>query len=173
MTTLKVRTYPDPILGKNCTPVDNVNDEVLSLINKMIETMLTIPGIGLAAPQIGVSVRIIVVDMSLKEINMPPLSLINPEISESENKMSIKEEGCLSIPEIFGEISRSERIEVKGLDIEGKEIVISAEGFLARIFQHEIDHLNGFLFWDRMSKIKRDILKRRFKKMMMKKRVVL
>ncbi|MFV1950404.1 MAG: peptide deformylase, partial [Nitrospinota bacterium] len=156
---------PDSILRRNCTPVDNIDDEVLSLIDKMIETLLAVPGVGLAAPQIGVSRRIIVVDMSLKDMNMPPLALINPEISESENKM-ITEEGCLSIPEIFGEIPRSERTEVKGLNREGKEIVIEVEGFLARVFQHEIDHLNGFLFWDRMSKIKRDFLKRKFKKIM-------
>ncbi len=165
MALLEVKAYPDPILRRNCIPVDNIDDEVLSLIDKMIETMLAAPGVGLAAPQIGVSRRIIVVNMSVKDVNMPPLALINPEISESENKM-ITEEGCLSIPEIFGDISRSERTEVKGLNREGKEIVIEVEGFLARVFQHEIDHLNGFLFWDRMSKIKRDFLKRKFKKIM-------
>ena len=171
MEHLEIREYPDPILRRNCTPVDNIDDEILSLIDKMIETMLAAPGVGLAAPQIGVSRRIIVVDMSLKDINMPPLALINPEISESENKM-ITEEGCLSIPEIFGEIQRSEKTEVKGLNRDGKEIVIEAEGFLARVFQHEIDHINGFLFWDRMSKIKRDFFQRKFKKMI-KNKVVL
>ena len=153
----------DPILRKKCQQVDNIDDNLVTLTENMIETMYKATGLGLAANQVGVSSGLFVIDVSTEKEKRDPVVIINPVITASEEEI-IGEEGCLSIPEILAEVKRAQHVEVKGYGLTGNEIRYEAEGFLARAFQHEIDHLNGVLFWDNLSKVKRDILKRKFKK---------
>lgn len=145
-----------------------VDDEIHRLIDDMIETMYAAPGIGLAAPQVGVSKRVIVIDVSIREEERTPvIALINPEIKALEGKIE-SEEGCLSLPGYIASITRAEKVFVRGLDREGKPVEIEAEGLLCRALQHEIDHLNGTLLIDRISSIKREFFKKRFQKAMIK-----
>ena len=129
----------------------------------MVETMYESGGLGLAANQVGLSSDLFVINISIQKEERNPIVIINPTITASEDK-EIGEEGCLSIPDIFTEVERAQRVEVKGYDLKGDEVRYEAEGFLARAFQHEMDHLNGILFWDNLGKVKRDILKRKFRK---------
>ena len=129
----------------------------------MIETMYESGGLGLAANQVGLSSDLFVINISIQKEERNPIVIINPTITASEDK-EMGEEGCLSIPDIFTEVERAQRVEVKGYDLKGDEVRYEAEGFLARAFQHEMDHLNGILFWDNLGKVKRDILKRKFRK---------
>ena len=129
----------------------------------MIETMYESGGLGLAANQVGLSSGLFVINISIQKEDRNPIVIINPSITASEDK-EMGEEGCLSIPDIFTEVERAQRVEVKGYDLKGDEVRYEAEGFLARAFQHEMDHLNGILFWDNLGKVKRDILKRKFRK---------
>ncbi len=163
MAVLQIRKYPEPILKKKALPVQHVDDALNTLIDDMIETMYAAPGIGLAAPQIGVSQKVIVVDASTREEKHPLMVLINPQIIEADG-FSEFEEGCLSVPEYTAVITRAERIIVKGLDRTGSPVEIEAYGLLARALQHEIDHLDGVLFVDRMSTIKREFFKKRYRK---------
>ncbi len=160
MAVLQIRKFPDPVLRRKALPVEEINGNLQHLIEDMIETMHDAPGIGLAAPQVGVSKRLIVVDVSHKE-DHPLIVLLNPEIIDAEGKID-SEEGCLSIPGYVTTIRRSERVFVRGLDREGRPVEIEAAGLLARALQHEIDHLNGILFIDRMSPIKREFFKKRY-----------
>jgi peptide deformylase len=153
----------DPILKKKCRQVDNIDDNLVTLTENMIETMYKASGLGLAANQVGVSSGLFVIDVGIEREKRDPVVIINPVITASEDEI-LGEEGCLSIPEMFAEIKRAQRVEVKGHDLKGNEVRYEAEGFLARAFQHEMDHLNGVLLWDNLSKVKRDILKRKFKK---------
>ena len=153
----------DPILKKKCRQVDNIDDNLVTLTENMIETMYKASGLGLAANQVGVSSGLFVIDVGIEREKRDPVVIINPVITASEDEI-LGEEGCLSIPEMFAEVKRAQRVEVKGHDLNGNEVRYEAEGFLARAFQHEMDHLNGVLFWDNLSKVKRDILKRKFKK---------
>ena len=153
----------DPILKKKCRQVDNIDDNLVTLTENMIETMYKASGLGLAANQVGVSSGLFVIDVGIEREKRNPVVIINPVITASEDEI-LGEEGCLSIPEMFAEIKRAQRVEVKGHDLKGNEVRYEAEGFLARAFQHEMDHLNGVLLWDNLSKVKRDILKRKFKK---------
>lgn len=139
----------------------------MRLSNDMIETMLDAPGSGLAANQIGIPSRLIVVDMgiNIEKHDPEPLVIVNPVITAQEDE-EIGEEGCLSIPDIVAEVKRAKKVELKGVDLNGNDLRIEADGFLARAFQHELDHLNGKLFWDMLGKIKRDLLKRKFKKIL-------
>ncbi|MFA5354561.1 MAG: peptide deformylase [Thermodesulfovibrionales bacterium] len=163
MAILDIKKYPEDVLKKKALPVDAIDDSIQQLIDDMIETMYAAPGIGLAAPQVGVSQKVIVIDISSPEEKQPVIALINPEILQAE-KLSDSEEGCLSIPEYSVTIKRAERVVVKGLDREGKEVVIEAEGLLARALQHEIDHLDGLLIVDRMSSIKREFFRKKYLK---------
>ena len=129
----------------------------------MIETMYESGGLGLAANQVGLSSGLFVINISIQKEERNPIVIINPTMTASEDK-EMGEEGCLSIPDIFTEVKRAQRVEVKGCDLKGDEVRYEAEGFLARAFQHEMDHLNGILFWDNLGKVKRDILKRKFRK---------
>ncbi|MGI6317151.1 MAG: peptide deformylase [Firmicutes bacterium] len=142
-----IRTEGDPVLRKKTAPVSKFTPQLIVLIEDMIETMLDAEGVGLAAPQVGISKSIIVVRDKDKSFEV-----INPEILSGEGEV-IDIEGCLSFPGIYGEVPRFSRVEVKGLDRNKKEIKISAEGFLSRVFQHEIDHLRGVLFIDRALKL--------------------
>lgn len=157
---------PDPLLREPSKPVERIDDELRKFANDMLETMYDAPGIGLAAIQIGVPRRILVLDVAEKEQPQDPQVFINPEIvASSQNEFSVHEEGCLSIPEYFAEVERPARITVKSIGLDGKEKLTEADGLLATCLQHEIDHLNGILFIDYLSKLKRDIVIRKFKKL--------
>jgi len=163
MPVLKIVNCMDSVLRKKCLKVENIDAALVALADNMIETMYSASGLGLAANQVGTPSDLFVIDVSMDKEKRDPVIIINPVITTSEDKI-IAEEGCLSIPEVFAEVKRSQRVEVKGYDLKGNELRYEAEGFLARAFQHEIDHLNGVLFWDNLSKVKRDILQRKFKK---------
>ena len=163
MPLLPIVNCLDPILRKKCRPVESINDKLIKLSEDMIETMHESGGLGLAANQVGLSSGLFVINMSIQKEERNPIVIINPTITASEDK-EVGEEGCLSIPDIFTEVERAQQVEVKGYDLKGDEVRYEAEGFLARAFQHEMDHLNGTLFWDNLGKVKRDILKRKFRK---------
>ena len=153
----------DSVLRKKCLKVENIDETLVTLADDMIETMYAASGLGLAANQVGVTSDLFVIDVGIEKEKRDPVIIINPIITASEEEI-IAEEGCLSIPEVFAQVKRSQHVEVKGYDLKGNELRYEAEGFLARAFQHEMDHLNGVLFWDNLSKVKRDILQRKFKK---------
>ena len=165
MSILEIKNCFDPVLRKKCLRVENVDEELENLTQDMIETMFDASGIGLAGNQIGLSQRLIVVDLGFGTDKPDPITILNPVITASEEKVS-GEEGCLSIPEIMAEVTRATKVEVKGVDLAGKDVRYEVEGFLARAFQHELDHLDGKLFWDCLGKVKRDVLQRKFKKML-------
>ena len=158
MTIKTILTVPDPILRKKSLQVDKVDKEIKKLMDDMLETMYKAPGIGLAAVQIGVLKRVVVMDVSRETDKKEPMYFVNPEIVWKSNEKATYEEGCLSIPNQFANIERSEKCTVKYLDYSGAEKEIKAEGLLATCIQHEIDHLNGVLFIDYLSKLKKDII---------------
>lgn len=162
MAVLRIREYPDPILKRPAEPVDRIDDTVRRLLDDMLETMYRAPGIGLAAPQVGVSKRIVVVDVS--EQKSAPLRLVNPRITWRSEILVAAEEGCLSLPDQYAEVKRPEAVELVYLDECGVERSLEAEGLLARCLQHEIDHLDGILFIDRLSPLKRSMILRRLTK---------
>ncbi|HEB76045.1 MAG TPA: peptide deformylase [Nitrospirae bacterium] len=161
MSVLEIKKYPDPVLKRKALSVEEVDGALQRLIDDMIETMYAAPGIGLAAPQVGESKRVIVVHVKLKEEEHPLIVLLNPEIIERDGKV-VSEEGCLSVPGYVSNIERAAAVRVRGLDREGRSVEIEAEGLLARALQHEIDHLDGLLFVDRMSPIKREFFRKRY-----------
>ncbi len=164
MAMLEIKKYPDKILKQKTSEVTDVDARTQNIIDDMIETMHGAYGIGLAANQVGIAQRLCVIDLSLRESNKIPLIvLVNPVIAEKEGMVDA-EEGCLSIPGYMTSIKRPEKVLVKALNREGKPIEIEGDGLLARALQHEIDHLEGFLFIDRMSPIRREFFKRRYKK---------
>ena len=163
MAVRNIKNCFDPVLRKQCEIVENIDGELVTLSEDMIETTLAAPGIGLAANQIGIPSRIFVVNMGFETENDNLVTLINPEITAIEGS-ELGEEGCLSIPDVVAKVNRATQVELKAVDLNGKDVRYEAKGFLARAIQHEMDHLNGILFWDSLGKIKRDILKRKFKK---------
>ncbi len=163
MPLLTIVNCMDSVLRKKCLKVENIDETLVTLADDMIETMYAASGLGLAANQVGVASDLFVIDVGIEKEKRDPVIIINPVITASEEEV-IAEEGCLSIPEVFAQVKRSQHVEVKGYDLKGNELRYEAEGFLARAFQHEMDHLNGVLFWDNLSKVKRDILQRKFKK---------
>ena len=163
MPLLKIVNCMDSVLRKKCLEVENIDESLMTLADNMIETMYSVSGLGLAANQVGISSNFFVIDVGVEKEKREPVTIINPVITASEDEI-LGEEGCLSIPEVFAEVKRSQHVEVKGYDLKGNELRYEAEGYLARAFQHELDHLNGVLFWDNLSKVKRDILQRKFKK---------
>jgi len=146
MSILKIKEYPDPILNKKCEEVAEINFEIDKLIGDMIETMQKNNGVGLAAPQVGVLKRIIVLDSE-----KGPIAFVNPKILKKSKEIENMEEGCLSFPGVFFNIKRPKEIEAEVLTEEGKKIKIKISGLLARVFQHETDHLDGILFIDRLN----------------------
>ncbi len=157
MAIKKILIEPDPILRKKCQPIEKVSQEERKLMDDMLETMYKAPGIGLAAIQIGILKRLIVIDIS-KDEKKNPLFLVNPKITYRSKKTSVYEEGCLSLPGHFAEIERPEECHVDYIDYDGKEKKIEANGLLATCIQHEVDHLNGILFIDYLSKLKKDMI---------------
>lgn len=158
MPLLDIVTYPDPILRRKALPVTQWDDPLQTLIDNMILTMYAAPGIGLAAPQVGVSSRLFVTDISSGRRPQDLIVLINPEILSMEGEIE-ELEGCLSVPGFQEKISRAARVTIQGVTRRGEEIVLTGEDLLARAFQHEMDHLEGKLFFDHLGKIKRDLLK--------------
>ncbi len=154
----KIIIEPDPILRKKCEPLEKVDIETKKLMNEMLETMYDAPGIGLAAIQVGILKRLVVIDISKDAEKKDPLFLINPEIKNISKKTSVYEEGCLSLPGQFAEIERPSECWVKYVDYNGKEKELKAEGLLSTCIQHEVDHLNGVLFIDYLSKLKKDMI---------------
>ena len=163
MSFLEIVTYPHPILRKVAKPIDNITDEVLRLAENMIERMYLARGAGLAANQVGVSVRLIVLDLQSKKEH-EHLVILNPVISERDSEAIIEEEGCLSVPKYFDFVKRSKKVLVKGMELSGEAVEIECEGHLARAFQHEIDHLNGLVFIDHLSPIKKTLFKKKYLK---------
>jgi peptide deformylase len=156
--------YGDTPLHAPAAPVGTITSEIQSVIDDMIQTMYAAPGVGLAAPQIGVPLRICVIDVSVGRDPKQLITMINPEFVEREG-MQLEEEGCLSVPGFNATVARPARVIVKGLDRQGAEQVIEATGLLARAFQHEVDHLDGTLFVDRLRGIKRDLIVRKIRKL--------
>lgn len=160
---LKIEKYPAPVLSEPGEPVTEFNDELRELIANMFETVYSAQGIGLAAPQVGISKRLTVIDLSLGKDPAQKLVLINPEIIEREGKL-YEEEGCLSFPEIREKIVRAAKVRIRAQDEYGKWFEMDGEELLSRCFQHEIDHLDGILFIVRMSALKRDLTLRKIRK---------
>ncbi len=153
----------DPVLNRKSDPVERVDEEIVRLARDMVETVHAAPGIGLAAPQVGVCKRVIVVDLSVGEDKDALHVLVNPEIVATEGEV-VCEEGCLSVPDIREKVARPYRVSVRGLDLEGRTVEIEAEDLLARVLCHEIDHLDGILFVEKLSALKRTLIKKKLKK---------
>jgi peptide deformylase len=162
---LKIHTYPDPVLRDRAEEITNIDETTLTLADQMIEIMYSAPGIGLAANQVGNLNRIIVFDTVPDEKGRSPSVIINPEIVSAEGQV-IHEEACLSVIDFSADVSRSLRVRVKGVDLKGNPVDLEAEGLLAICLQHEIDHLNGTLFIDHISGLKRSMYKKKLKKML-------
>ncbi len=168
MALLEIKRYPEKILKEKTPVLKNIDAVTQRLVDDMIETMHAAHGIGLAANQVGVLQRLCIIDLSSRENKIPLIALINPVVVEKEG-VAEAEEGCLSIPGYLTTLKRAEKVLVRGVDREGKEIEIEGTGLLARALQHEIDHLEGLLFIDRMSPIRREFFKRRYKKFLKEK----
>ena len=164
MALRQILTEPNEILRKKSLPVDNVDKDLQILMDDMLETMYAAPGIGLAAIQVGIPKRIIVLDIEQKEGQKKPLFLVNPEIIQKSINLSTYEEGCLSVPGQFAEIDRPDKCHVKYLDYYGEKKEINAEGMLATCIQHEMDHLEGILFIDYLSKLKKSMIIKKLSK---------
>lgn len=162
MAILKILEYPDPRLRTLAEPVDEVNDDIRQLIDDMFETMYDAPGIGLAATQVDVHKRVVVMDLS-EEKNEPRV-FINPELQTLTEDADLYQEGCLSVPGFFEDVERPLRVRVNALDRDGKPFELIAEGLLAVCIQHECDHLNGKLFVDYLSRLKRDRIRKKLEK---------
>ena len=166
MTVLDIFTYPDKVLKQKTAPVDNIDGALQTVFENMATTMYQAPGVGLAAPQVGISQSFIVYDIAPKEDGHDLHVLVNPRIVSSEGEILSENEGCLSVPDFRADVKRAERILVEGVDREGNPLRFEADGLLAIVIQHELDHLDGTLFIDRISALKRQMYKRRVKKEM-------
>jgi peptide deformylase len=158
MAILKIITYGHPTLRKKAERITEINDDIRKLAEDMIETMDVADGIGLAAPQVNRSIRMIVIGLHLIDEDLEPMACINPEILEYSEETDVMEEGCLSIPGIREDVIRPKKIKVKFQTLDGKEEIWEADGLLARVFMHEIDHLDGILFVDKISPLKKKLL---------------
>jgi len=163
MPILRIHEYPEEVLRRAAAPVANVDGRLQALIDNMFDTLYAAPGLGLAAPQVGESLQLFVYDMGIREGEHERKIILNPVIAEQEGEIA-EEEGCLSIPDYREVVNRAARVLLKGYDRDGREVQIEATGLEARLFQHEIDHLNGILMVDRMSPLKRDLFQRKLKK---------
>jgi peptide deformylase len=165
MATRRILTYPDTVLREPAEPVTNIDGKIQEFINDMVDTMYHAPGIGLASNQVGEPCRIIVFDTSARDEPSDLVVVINPEIIEVDGVVS-SDEACLSVIDYSAEIKRAQRVTVRGLDRGGNPITLKRDGLGAIVLQHEIDHLNGLLFIDHVSKLKRELYKRRLKKIL-------
>ncbi len=164
MTIKPLIILPDPVLRQHSKPIEQVDAEVLRLADDMLETMYDAPGIGLAAIQIGVPRRMLVIDVAREGEEKTPIVFINPEILEVSDDVSTYEEGCLSIPDYYAEVERPASLTVRYVGRDGKQQTVDADGLLATCLQHEIDHLNGVLFIDHISRLKREMVIKKFTK---------
>jgi len=164
MSNSKIVKYGSDVLRKVAQPVEEITDEIRQLAEDMLRTMYASDGVGLAAPQIGVSKRVIVLDVNPQDLSHEPMTLINPEIVERGGQMDV-EEGCLSVPEIRGPVKRWGKVTVEALNLDGEKVRIEATDILARALQHEIDHLNGVLFIDHLSRLRHQLIKKQLRKM--------
>ena len=169
MTKLEILTYPNKFLQQPTQPVENIDEDIQKLVADMVETMYEAPGVGLAAIQVGSDKQVLVYDEKPTESDRGYGVIINPKIVETEGQIISENEGCLSVPDFRSDVKRAARIVVEGVDRDGKSLRFEADGFLAIVLQHEVDHLNGTLFIDRISALKRELYKRRMKKMMREK----
>lgn len=167
MSNLKIVTFPDEFLAKPTEPLENIDQDVLEMIDKMTTTMYEAPGIGLAAIQVGWNKSVMIYDIEQSDSGSLSV-LINPTIIDREGELLSENEGCLSVPDYRSDVKRAAQVLVEGVDRDGNPLRIEAEGLHAIVLQHEIDHLNGTLFIDRISSLKREIYKRRLKKKMRK-----
>jgi peptide deformylase len=163
MAVRPIRAYPEAVLRQKAQPITSIDSELQRLIDDMIETMYAAPGIGLAAPQIGVSLQVFVVDVTSGKESNALMTFINPEILRLEGRVR-EDEGCLSVPGIYGLTPRATSVVLRGLNRAGEKIEVTGEGLLARAFQHEMDHLHGRLFFDRMGPVGRDLVKRKYRR---------
>ncbi len=164
MSIRPILVLPDKRLRLVCEPVKHIDDHIRALVADMFETMYAAPGVGLAAIQLGVPKRVVIVDATRGDEEKHPLTLVNPEIVWASEEQAIHEEGCLSIPDYLDEVERAERVKVRFLDLQDVNQEIEADGLLARVVQHEIDHTNGVLFIDHLSKLKRSRVIKKFSK---------
>jgi peptide deformylase len=164
MAIRPIIVLPDKLLRSVSKPVARIDAEIRTLVTDMFETMYDAPGVGLAAVQIGVPKRVVTIDATRGEDEKKPIAMINPEITWVSEETVAHEEGCLSIPEYLDQVIRPDRVKVRFLDLEGKEQEIDADGLLARVVQHEVDHINGVLFIDHLSKLKRDRVIKKYAK---------
>ncbi len=164
MAVLDIKRYPEHVLTKKASPVNGIDGNIQRLIDDMIETMYAAPGVGLAAPQVGISKQLMVIDVRPKEEH-PLIVLINPEIVYADGTVE-SEEGCLSVPKYVVRINRAERVVARGLDREGNKAEIDATGFLSTAIQHEIDHLNGILIIDRLGPLRKELFRKRYQKIL-------
>jgi len=162
-TVLEIVTIGNPVLNRTADKIANIDQHIHDLSMRMVKTMHFAPGVGLAAPQVNQSVQLITVDLSVGEKKSDLIILANPELLHQEGE-TIIEEGCLSIPGINEKVTRPYRVVIKGIDLDGREITIEAEDLLARVFCHEIDHINGRLFIEHLSPLKRDLIRKKLKK---------
>lgn len=165
MTIRPLIILPDPVLRQVSKPIERVDEGVRKFAGDLLETMYDAPGIGLAGIQVGEPLRMLVIDLAKEGEPKAPQIFINPEILAQSDERSAYEEGCLSIPDYYAEVERPATVRVKYVDLDGKEKEVEAEGLLATCLQHEVDHLNGVLFIDHISKLKRDIVVRKFRKL--------
>ena len=163
MSILQIVKYGNPTLTKKAEKIINLDKYIEELAHNMVETMYAAPGIGLAAPQVNEGKRLITVDLSAGENSQNLIILINPELVSQEGEL-ISEEGCLSVPDINEKVARPSRVIIRGIDLKGNEKTVEAEGLLARVLCHEIDHINGKLFIDHLSLLKKSLIKKRLKK---------
>ena len=164
MSLRQILVAPHPVLKAKAQPVETVDAEVRQMMDDMLETMYDAPGIGLAAPQIGVGSRVIVLDIAKEDEPKAPMAMVNPELVWVSDEDASYEEGCLSVPEHYAEVVRPARIRVKYLDREGAKQELEADGLLATVIQHEMDHLDGILFIDHLSNLKRNMILRKLLK---------
>ncbi|WP_288430320.1 peptide deformylase [uncultured Agrobacterium sp.] len=164
MTIKPLIILPDPLLRQQSKPIETVDAEIARLADDMLETMYDAPGIGLAAIQVGIPRRMLVIDLSREDEEKKPIVFINPEILKVSDDVSTYEEGCLSIPDYYAEVERPASLTVGYIDRDGKQQTVEADGLLATCLQHEIDHLNGVLFIDHISRLKRDMVIKKFTK---------
>jgi peptide deformylase len=165
MAILPIRHYPDPVLKQVAEKVAEIDDEIKTLAKDMAETMYAAPGVGLAAPQVGVSRRLVVIDCSPKDAPPHLITAVNPEILAKEGE-SFEEEGCLSVPGYYTRVHRAARVKVRYQNLAGQTVEQQAEGLLAIAFQHEIDHLDGLLFVDHLSPLKKGMFRKKYKKLL-------
>ena len=161
---LPIRRYGDPVLRQKALPVETISSAEEELADSMLATLYAIPnGVGLAAPQIGVLKRLVVIDINREDLDSQPLVLINPKIQSLEGEI-VDEEACLSIPDVTADVKRAERVVVSAINLDGELVSIEGEGFFARVLQHEIDHLDGVLFIDHVGGLKRQLLRKKLRR---------